>query len=43
MARLYMSHGSIWVPIILHIIIDLKFAVMPNIKKIFEKKEGIAA
>ncbi len=43
MAKLYISHGSIWVPIILHIIIDLKFAVMPNLKKIFEKRKEIAA
>ncbi|PLT29891.1 CPBP family intramembrane glutamic endopeptidase [Peribacillus deserti] len=43
LARLYISNGSLWVPIILHIIIDIKFAVLPNIKKIFENKNKAAA
>lgn len=43
LARLYMSQGSIWIPIIIHILFDIKFAIMPNIKKIFEDKSDVSA
>ncbi|WP_108669999.1 CPBP family intramembrane glutamic endopeptidase [Peribacillus acanthi] len=36
MARLYMQYESIWIPIILHIVIDLRFAVLPNLKKVLK-------
>ena len=42
MARLFMLCDSIWIPIILHIVIDLRFAVMPNLKKLFIKLKPAA-
>jgi len=37
MARLFMSYDNLWIPIIVHIIIDLRFAVLPNMKKVILK------
>ncbi|WP_284036517.1 CPBP family intramembrane metalloprotease [Neobacillus sp. 114] len=42
LARLYIQYESIWIPIILHIIIDLRFAVLPNFKKIFKNHNKAA-
>lgn len=37
-ARLYIAYESLWIPIILHIIIDLRFALMPNLAAMFRQQ-----
>jgi len=43
MARLFISFESLWIPIIVHILIDLRFAVLPNVRKLLTKLNKLPA
>jgi uncharacterized protein len=41
LARFYMYFGTIWIPIIVHIIIDLRLAILPNKIKVKEAQQMV--